>query len=62
MGALPSDVQLQEIAAIVRAVNDGHGWRTGVLLDRFVVGADLPALLALREALDDGLSDQPRRG
>ncbi|KOU52308.1 hypothetical protein ADK54_07820 [Streptomyces sp. WM6378] len=57
-----SDGQLREIAAIVRAVSDGHGWRTGVLLDRFVVSADLPALLALREALEDGLSDRPRRG
>ncbi|MFH9426115.1 hypothetical protein [Streptomyces sp. NPDC017529] len=54
--------RLQNIEAIVQAVHDGHDWRIGVLLDRFVSHADLPALLALREALEDGLSNRPRPG
>ncbi|WP_434587320.1 hypothetical protein [Streptomyces sp. A5-4] len=47
-----SDGQRREIDAIVQAVQDGHEWRVDLLLDRFVLGADLPALLALREALE----------
>ncbi|MFK8844172.1 hypothetical protein [Streptomyces sp. Ac-502] len=54
-----SYARLQSIEAIVQAVRDDHDWRIGVLLDRFVPHAGLPALLALSEAPEDGLSNRP---
>ncbi|MGW7067164.1 hypothetical protein ACWGII_14075 [Streptomyces sp. NPDC054855] len=50
--------QRAAITEIVQAVREGEQWRIGVLLDRFVVDADLPALIALREALADAVSRQ----
>lgn len=44
------------IAEIVQAVREGEHWRVSLLLDRFVVDADLPALMALRAALADPVS------
>ncbi|MFF1379689.1 hypothetical protein [Streptomyces sp. NPDC058308] len=46
------------IAEIVQAVREGEHWRVSVLLDRFVVDADLPALMALRKALADAVSER----
>ncbi|UQT55354.1 hypothetical protein M4V62_09740 [Streptomyces durmitorensis] len=47
--------QRAAIAEIVQAVREDQHWRVGVLLDQFVVDADLAALFALREALADAV-------
>ncbi len=36
----------------MRAVREGHDQRIGVLLEEFTEDADLPSLLALRQALE----------
>lgn len=53
MNVSPSEDQRRAIADIVEAVYQGRQWRVGVLLEQFVQEADLPSLLALREALSD---------
>lgn len=50
--------QRAAIAEIVQAVREGEQWRVSALLDRFVVDADLPALMVLREALADAVFRQ----
>lgn len=45
---------------IVRAVREGRHWSAWRLLDRFVAEADLLALVALREALDDAAGPRKR--
>jgi hypothetical protein len=49
--ASPSAAQVAAIAEIVLAVREAQHWRVGVLMERFVLDADMPALLALRAAL-----------
>ncbi|MFI5888387.1 hypothetical protein [Streptomyces sp. NPDC051554] len=44
---------MKAIAEIVVAVREADHWRAGILMERFVVNADLPALLALRTALSE---------
>ncbi|WP_280882707.1 hypothetical protein [Streptomyces pseudovenezuelae] len=44
---------MKTIAEIVVAVREADHWRAGVLMERFVVNADLPALLSLRAALSE---------
>jgi len=44
---------VKAIAEIVVAVREGDHWRAGVLIERFVVNADLSALLAPRAALSE---------
>ncbi|MFC4962037.1 hypothetical protein ACFPFX_37730 [Streptomyces mauvecolor] len=40
------------------AVHDGRQWRVSILLDRFVPEADLPSLMALRQALANDVARQ----
>ena len=53
MEASPSAAQVKAITEIVVAVREADHWRAGVLMERFVVDADLPALSALRAALSE---------
>jgi hypothetical protein len=54
----PSQDQRTAIADIVTAVHDGRQWRVSVLLERFVSEADLPSLMALRQALANDVARQ----
>ncbi|MDG4858269.1 hypothetical protein P8605_08910 [Streptomyces sp. T-3] len=49
------------IKYIVQAARQGRNWRVAHLLDQFVDEADLPGLLALRQALE-GVSPHGHRG
>ncbi|MFI6645731.1 hypothetical protein [Streptomyces sp. NPDC050504] len=55
------DYQRRAIDAIVHAVAAGEHWRVAVLLERFVVDADMTALYALREALSQAVTRRDRR-
>ena len=50
-GHTPDEVQRRAIEEIVDAVRGRRHWRAGVLLEQFVVSADLTALVALRTRL-----------
>ncbi|MFD3517995.1 hypothetical protein [Streptomyces sp. NPDC058657] len=52
MHALPSQRRHRAIEEIVIAVREGHEHRIAVLLEKFTEDADLPSLLALRQALE----------
>ncbi|MDH6222857.1 hypothetical protein [Streptomyces pseudovenezuelae] len=50
-GHTPDEAQCRAIKEIVEAVRGRQHWRAGVLLEQFVVSADLTALVAMRTRL-----------
>ncbi|MFD7019168.1 hypothetical protein [Streptomyces sp. NPDC059928] len=51
-----TDGQQRAVDDIVQAVGAGEYWRVGMLLERFIADAELPALFALRSALSEAVA------
>lgn len=57
----PSDDERRAIREITEAVIEGELWRIGLLLERFALGATLPALMALKVALSETAARRDRQ-